>query len=118
MPFVLTNGDTVAQSSSALLDRTFTDLLVESSISVTQDGTTQASGLAWTGTSTDGDSTDADCSDWTDGTTGSSGTYGQTGNVNGVWTDRELLDAFAFCDFERALYCFSDAPLPRSSLNL
>ena len=98
---------TLSLRSRNLLDRSDTALL-ESPISVTQDGKTQASDDVWTGTSSDGEATNLDCSNWTVGMIGSGNSFlatiGETAEVNGEWTERERV--ISSCANKKALYCF------------
>lgn len=74
-------------------------------INQTLDGTYYGAGLAWTGTTASGATTQDNCQSWTSRTSTDSGTAGWFNATPSSWTN----NGFAECDLLLRLYCLSDS---------
>jgi hypothetical protein len=102
VPYVLVNGDIVANSYADLTDGS----LLNRAISVTETG--MSGGFApnevWTSTGDDGQQQLApdNCNSWTNGTAAFKGDFGLKSSIGPSWTGSN----FRNCDQASRLYCF------------
>lgn len=96
-----TNGDVIAADFAALTNTANVDLA--HAIDVDEFGNTVTGEFAWTATTSTGDfvPNSKTCNDWTDEQFLTGARVGQTGQVNGAWTNIGT----ATCDNLRRLYC-------------
>lgn len=100
-PYVLPNGTVIATSWSDL-----TDGSLLAPISITANGSPNASAAAWTGTNADGTASGAgasssNCGGWAN--PGTTGVRGSTGDTDGDWSNQA---SGVNCSLSLRLYCF------------
>lgn len=101
-PWIRTDGLRIAQTRADLVDGR-----LDVPLNVDEFGTFYSNWGAWTGTTTSGLATGADCVGWTAGTSGATGTLGLVNTISGEWVEAGVPAGCGLAPVR--LYCFSNA---------